>query len=93
MLKKCVISNNILTVLKLHGKSALADVNCYCKMISVVVLDGVTSFLRLKDATYLCKLCHTVQLFEGFLQCHDGKLEKAEDLKCVFVVYCVLELS
>ena len=27
----------------------------------------------------------------GFLQCNGGKLEEAEDFKCVFVVYCVLE--
>ena len=55
MLKKPVISNDIVTVLKACGKGALADVNCYCKMTSVVVLDGVTSFIRLKDATYSCK--------------------------------------
>ena len=29
----------------------------------------------------------------GFLQCNGGKLEEAEDIKCVFVVYCVLELK
>ena len=25
----------------------------------------------------------------GFPQCNGGKLEEAEDFKCVFVVYCV----
>ena len=29
----------------------LADVICYWKMTSFMVLDGVTSFLRLKDVT------------------------------------------
>ena len=33
----------------------LSDVNCYCKMVSLVALDGVTSFLRLKDVTYSCE--------------------------------------
>ena len=33
----------------------LADVICYCKMTSFMVLDGVTSFLRLKDVTNTCK--------------------------------------
>ena len=55
MLKKRAISDDIVTVLKACGKRALADVNCYCKMTSVGALDGVTSFLRLKDATYSCK--------------------------------------
>ena len=27
----------------------------------------------------------------GFPQCNGGKLEEAEDFKCVFVAYCVLE--
>ena len=29
----------------------------------------------------------------GSFQCNGGKLEEAEDFKCVFVVYCVLELK
>ena len=53
--KKRVISNNNITVLKVRGKRALADVNCYCKMTSVMALDGVTSFLRLKDVIDICK--------------------------------------
>ena len=32
-----------------HGKSALGDVICYCKMRSAMALDGVTSVLHLKD--------------------------------------------
>ena len=55
MLKKCDISNDIVTVLKAHAKRALADFNCYCKMTSVVALDGVTLFLRLKYTIHSCK--------------------------------------
>ena len=55
MLKKCDISNDKVTVLKALGKCALADVNCYCKMTSVVTLDSVTLFLRKKDTKYSCK--------------------------------------
>ena len=33
----------------------LADVICYWKMTSFMALDGVTSFLRLKDVTNTCK--------------------------------------
>ena len=51
-------------------------------------------------------ICDTVKLLVGILQCNGGKLEEAEDFKCVFccllcvriedfkcvfVVYCVLE--
>ena len=62
-------------------------------MTSVVALDGVTSLLSLKDATYHVNICDTVQLLVGFLQCNGGKLEEVEDFKCVFVVYSVLELE
>ena len=60
--KRVIRSNDIVTVLKARGKRALADVNCYCKMTSIIALNGVTSFLRLKDVTYLCNVCDTVQL-------------------------------
>ena len=33
----------------------LADVICYWKMTSFMTLDGVTSFLRVKDVTNTCK--------------------------------------
>ena len=33
----------------------LADVICYWKMTSFMTLDGVTSFLRLKDVRNACK--------------------------------------
>ena len=85
--KKCVISNDIVTVLKAYGKRALADVNCDCKTTSIVALDGVTSFLGLKDVTYSCKCMRHNPTFGGFLQYNGGKLGEAEDFKCVFVVY------
>ena len=58
-------------------------------MTSVMALDGVTSFLHLKDVTNTVNVCDTVQLLVGFLQCNGEKLEEAEDFKCVFVDYCV----
>ena len=72
--------------MKARGKTALADVICYCKMASVMALDGVTSLLRLKDVTSASKLCETVQLLAGVIQCNGGKFKEAEDFKCVFVV-------
>ena len=33
----------------------LADVICYWKMTSFIAIDGVVSFLRLKDVTNICK--------------------------------------
>ena len=47
----------------------------------------VKSFLRLKTLQYHVNVCDTVQLLAGILQCNDGKLEEAEDFKCVFVVF------
>ena len=44
-----------ITALNAGGRRALADVICYYKMTSVMVLDGVTSFLRWKDVTSTCK--------------------------------------
>ena len=60
-------------------------------MTSFMTLDGVTSFLRLKNVTNTCKVCDVVKVLVGVLQCNGGKLEEAEDFKCVFVVYFVLE--
>ena len=83
MLKKRVISNGIVTVWKACEKRALADLNCYCKMTSVVSLDGVTLFLRLKRLHIRVNVCDTVQLLVGFLQCNGGKLVETEDFKYV----------
>ena len=59
-------------------------------MTSFMALDGVTSFLHLKDVTITCKRMRS-SLLAGVLQYNGGKLEKAEGFECVFVVYCVLE--
>ena len=69
----------------------LADVICYCNMTSVIGLDNVTSFLRLKDVTNTSERMQHSQLLARILHCNGRKLEEAEDFKCVFVVYCVLE--
>ena len=55
-----------------------------------MALDGVTSFLRLKDVTNTCKRMRK-SIVAGVLQCKGGKLEEAEDFKFVFVVYCALK--
>ena len=33
------------------------------------------------------------QTIGEILQCNGEKLDEAEDFKCVFVIYCVLELK
>ena len=60
-------------------------------MTSFMALDGVTSFLRLKDVTITCKRKRRSLSTSGSSQCNGGKWEEAEDFECVFVVYCVLE--
>ena len=62
-------------------------------MTSVMGLDDITSFLHLKKKTLQIhvNVCDTVQLLARIVHCNDGKLDEAEDFKCVFVVYCVLE--
>ena len=60
-------------------------------MTSFMTLDGVTSFLRLKNVTNTCKRMRRSLSTAGVLQCNGGKLEEAEDFKYVFVVYFVLE--
>ena len=54
--------------------------------MSFMAFDGETSFLRLKDDTNMRKQIRLVQVLAGVLQCNCGKLEEAEDFKCVFVV-------
>ena len=59
-----------------------------------MALDGVTSFLCLKDVTITCKhMRRSLSIFAGVLQCNGGKLEVAEDFECVFVVYCVFRIE
>ena len=49
-----------------------------------MALDGVR--LRLKDVTNTCK---SMQRSLSILQCNGGKLEEAEDFKCVYRLLCV----
>ena len=60
-------------------------------MTSFMALDGVTSFLRLKDVTITCKRMRRSLSIGGSRQCNGGQLEEAEGFECVFIVYCVLE--
>ena len=62
-------------------------------MTSFMALDGVTSFLRLKNVTITCKRMRRSLNIGGSFRCNGGKLEEAEDFECVFVVYCVLEYN
>ena len=43
----------------------IADVICYWKMTSFMALDGITSFLRLKDVTNTCKCMRRGLSFGG----------------------------
>ena len=56
-------------------------------MTSFVALDGVTSFLGLKDVTITCKRMRRSLSIGG----SSSVLEEAEYFECVFIVYCVLE--
>ena len=44
--KKRVISTNNVTVLEAWGKHTLADLICYCNMMSAMALNGVRLFLH-----------------------------------------------
>ena len=78
--KKRVISNDIVTVLKARGKRwrqllLQNDFNRGVRRCNVVF-----TLFTLHIHVYVCD---TVQLLAGFLQCNGGKLEEAEDFKCV----------
>ena len=60
-------------------------------MTSYIALDGVTSFLRLKDVTITCKRMRRSLSIGGSSSVQWRKLEEAEDFKCFFVVNYVLE--
>ena len=60
-------------------------------MTSFMTLDGVTSFLRLKAFTNTCKRMRRSLRIGGSSSVQWRKMEEAEDFKCVFVVYFVLE--
>ena len=58
-------------------------------MTSAMLLEGVTLSLHLKYLTNTCKCMRNSPTIARFLKCNDGKLDEAEDFKCV--VYCVFE--
>ena len=60
-------------------------------MTSFMALDGVTLFLRLKDVTNTCKRMRRGLSIGRSSSVQGGKLEKAEEFKFVFAVYCALK--
>ena len=63
------------------------DVNCYCKMTSLMELDGVTLFYTLeKRYKYMQMYATQLNYWQDFFS--GGKLEEAEEFKCLFIV-CV----
>ena len=56
-----------------------------------MALDDVTSFYAGKTLQIHVNVCDTVHLFAGFPQCNGAKLEEAENFKCIFIIYFVLE--
>ena len=65
----------------------IADVICYWLTTSFMALDGVTSFLRLKDVTNTCKRMRRDLSIGGSSSVQRRKV----DFKFVFVVYCALK--
>ena len=56
-----------------------------------MALDGVTSFLLLKDVTITCKrMGHSLSI-DGSSSVKGVKFGEAEDFECIFIVYCMLE--
>ena len=68
-----------ITVFKAQGKCALGDIIYCCQMTPVMALDGVTSFLCLKDVTNTFKCMRHSPTISG----NGEKLEEAECFKCV----------
>ena len=60
-------------------------------MTSFMALDGLISFLRLKDVIDTCKRMRRGLSIGGSSSVQGGKLEEAEDFKFVFVVYCAIK--
>ena len=57
------------------------------KIMSVMGLDGVTSFLTLERQIHV-NVCETIKLLAGLLKCNGRKLEEAKDffLSCLSVI-------
>ena len=60
-------------------------------MTSFMALDGVTSFLRLKDVTNTCKRMRRGLSIGGSSSVQRRKVGGAEDFQFVFSVYCALK--
>ena len=71
----------------------LADVICSWKMTSFIVLDGVTSFLHMRGVTNTCKPMQSSLSIGRSYSVQWRKVERSQELKCVFVIYCVLEFK
>ena len=56
-------------------------------MTFFMALDSVTSFLRFKNVTNICKRMRRLEFFIATAE----SWRKAEDFKGVVIVYCVLE--
>ena len=50
--KKCAISNNNVTVLKVQGKPALADINSYSKMTTVMAFNRGCNVIFMLERRY-----------------------------------------
>ena len=61
----------------------------YCKMTSVVALDGVMSFLRLKDVTNTCKCMRHSPTICGNFSVQWGKSWKKLKTSNVFSLFTV----
>ena len=68
-----------------------ADVICYWKETSFMAFDGVTLFLCLKGVRKTHKRMRHSLSIGGSSSVQWRKVGVAEDYKCVFLVYCVLE--
>ena len=68
----------------------LVDVIYYCKIMSVMALDGVMSFLRLKDVTNTSKRMQHSPTTCGNSSVQWRMFEEADSIY-VFVVCCVLK--
>ena len=62
----------------------IADVICYWKMTSFMALDGVTSFLRLKDVMNTCKRMRCGLSIGGSSSVHRRKVRRSRRLQICF---------
>ena len=70
----------------MKGRERNALANVITQMTSVMALDGVTSFSRLKDVTNICKRRRLSPTIGGMAE----SWKKLNASNAFFVVYCVL---